>query len=196
MDYCSEIWYRNSICSKLEKFTLKYFKRALRVRSSTSTDAIYGDLGILDLKHRLQSNVLKYLHRLTNLPEDSPIKWVYHELCYLDGLGFETWVTRSKAIYKQYEPTLPADLKFFSQISHNIVKSKLKKACWDAFEQKWSQNVSHCKKKLRTYKLFKNNIEFEPYLNVVNPKIRTAIVKFRMSVHSLAVETRVNSLSR
>ncbi len=46
-----------------------------------------------------------------------------------------------------------------------------------------------CKRKLRTYELFKNKVEIEPYLNVMNPKTRTAIVKFCISVHNLAIET-------
>ncbi len=189
MDYCSEIWYRDSICNKLEKFSLKYFKRALHVRPTTSTDAIYGDLGIISLKHRLQSNVLKYLHRVINLPDDSPIKWVYNELCYLDGLGFDTWVSRSNALFKEYQSNLHCNLGAFAKLSHVVAKSKLKKASRDAFESLWSKNISECKKKLRTYKLFKSKIEFEPYLHVINPKTRTAIAKFRMSVHNLAIET-------
>ena len=42
--------------------------------------------------------------------------------------------------------------------------------------------------KLRTYKLFKKTLEFEPYLHITNSKIGSAISKFCTSAHSLEIE--------
>ena len=43
--------------------------------------------------------------------------------------------------------------------------------------------------KLRTYKLFKNSLAFEPYLKIANPEKRRLIAQFRTSAHRLHIET-------
>ena len=91
------------------------------------------------------SNVIKYLHRLMNLPNSSPMKWVYNELCYLDGLGFEAWVSRSNSLLKQYQSNLNVNIDSFANMSHTIVKPKLKKASWDTFVYNWYNNVNEYK---------------------------------------------------
>ena len=42
--------------------------------------------------------------------------------------------------------------------------------------------------KLRTYKLFKEHHEFEPYLHIAIPKYRYALSRFRLSSHNLEIE--------
>ncbi len=60
IDYASEIWYSESSCRALEKFSLRYFKRLLHVRPNTPTLAVYGELGAYPVQVRLKCNVLKY----------------------------------------------------------------------------------------------------------------------------------------
>ena len=43
--------------------------------------------------------------------------------------------------------------------------------------------------KLRTYKLFKNSLAFEPYLKIANPEKRIIIAQFRTSAHRLHIKT-------
>ncbi len=59
IDYGSEIWYRESIISRLETIHLRYLKRVLKVCQQTPTLAVHGDLGRFPLIVRLQCNVLK-----------------------------------------------------------------------------------------------------------------------------------------
>ena len=48
--------------------------------------------------------------------------------------------------------------------------------------------------KLRTYRKFKNSIEFEEYLSLNNPEKRKLIARFRLSSHKLKIESgRYNS---
>ena len=42
--------------------------------------------------------------------------------------------------------------------------------------------------KLRTYRDFKTTVKFEPYLNILYPKCRAAIARFRASSHDLEIE--------
>ena len=43
--------------------------------------------------------------------------------------------------------------------------------------------------KLKTYKLFKNSLAFEPYLKIAHPEKRRIIAQFRTSAHRLHIET-------
>jgi hypothetical protein len=50
---------------------------------------------------------------------------------------------------------------------------------------------SNCSNKLRTYRLFKNNFTFEPYLhwgNYDKRRLITKCTKFRISSHQLEIE--------
>ena len=52
------------------------------------------------------------------------------------------------------------------------------------------ENMRKDSSKLRSYSLFKDKIGFEEYLkNVKNPETRTKITKFRLSNHTLMIET-------
>ncbi len=63
----------------------------------------------------------------------------------------------------------------------------------DDYEEKWIGELDLCtaenNKNLRTYKVFKNSLHFEPYLKVQCPKYRIAISRIRMSAHNLVIET-------
>ena len=193
VDYASEIWYTESACRALEKFMLRYFKRLLHVRPNTPTLAVYGELGVYPLQVRLKCNVLKYLHRVSRMPSNSPIHWVYQELFRLSQENKDCWVTRAFKLFEEFSKRSGLKFDKFQNKSKLQVKKLLKLHFQDAYEEKWSGELDLCNeennKKLRTYKEFKETLIFETYLMVQCPKHRIAISKFRMSAHNLAIET-------
>lgn len=55
--------------------------------------------------------------------------------------------------------------------------------------QKWYSEINNSRK-LETYALFKHDLELEKYLQLPIPiKYKTALAKFRISAHSLSIET-------
>ena len=62
------------------------------------------------------------------------------------------------------------------------------------YKELWKYNIfndnkkSNCSNKLRTYRLFKNNFTFEPYLYWGNYDKRRLITKFKISSHQLEIE--------
>ena len=67
----------------------------------------------------------------------------------------------------------------------------IKQRIIDQCMQLWSSNINESNK-LNWYKLFKNNfsLQTETYLNCINNcKFRNALCKFRLSAHSLKIET-------
>ncbi len=193
MDYASEIWYTESIGRSLEKFELKYFKRALHVRPNTPTLAVYGELGAHPVQTRMKTNVLKYLYRLAHMQEDSPVYWVYKDLYKLYEENKDCWVTRAFKIFQEYSEFTRIDFPKFCKIKKSTMKRELKLVFPDEYEEKWADELALCTaesgRKLRTYKTFKEKIEFEPYLRSRNVKHRIAIARLRMSAHNLAIET-------
>lgn len=51
------------------------------------------------------------------------------------------------------------------------------------------RSINNQKNKLRTFRLFKTNFIFEPYLNLFNFKQRQVLTKLRIEDHQLAIET-------
>ncbi len=191
MEYGSEVWYSRAAVLKLERFQRKYFKRNLRVRQQTPNLAVYGEYGIYPLDSRLQANVIKFLHRLVNMPDSSPARWVYNDLHSLYNCGFRTWVTKAMEIFQDTEDWLSLPFEKFVAMNHRKMKRAVKVALLDKYESTWLESVNdgNTNPKLRSYKMFKSDFCFEPYLNLANTKLRTAIARFRVSSHHLAIET-------
>ncbi len=189
--YGSEIWYSRSASEKLSVFQRNYFRRALHVRDKTPNNAVYGDLAIHPLDIILRNNVIKYLHHVINLPETSPVKWVYHELDILYHGQFDNWVKKAHGIYSEHPASIEHDINSFANLSNNKMKTMVKKSSIDNFEKSWFTDINDVNKqpKLRTYRKFKNKFCFEPYLNLYSVSLRTAISRFRLSAHHLAIET-------
>ncbi len=79
----------------------------------------------------------------------------------------------------------------FLLLDSRKMKSTVKKTLKDKYRNDWLSSINdvNINPKLRTYGLFKDELCFEPYLNLANPKLRNAISKFRVSSHHLAIET-------
>ncbi len=193
MDYASEIWYSESACRVLDKFSLRYFKRLLHVRPNTPTLAVYGELDTYPVQVRLKTNVLKFLHRVSNMPSNCPVHWVYQDLYSLYQKNYDCWVTRAFGLFGEFSKRSGIKFDNFKTKPKLQVKKLLKRHLLDEYEEKWSGELHLCNaennKKLRTYQSFKETLTFEPYLMIENPKYRIAISKLRMSAHNLAIET-------
>ncbi len=191
IEYGSEIWYNRTASEKLSVFQRNYFRRALHVRDKTPNNGVYGDFGIYPLDIRLKNNVIKFLHHVISLPETSPVKWVYHELESLCQGQFDNWVQKAHGIYYEHPISTNFDINSFASLSEASMKAKIKVLSFDNFEKNWASDINDCDKqpKLRTYKNFKTEFRFEPYLNLYSVSLRTAISRFRLSAHHLAIET-------
>lgn len=84
------------------------------------------------------------------------------------------------------------NLSICKNYSKNKLKSLLKKRLRELFLKQWTEfrdsyNEDHGK--LNTYFKFKSSFEFEQYLNINNKDKRKILTKFRISDHSLRIET-------
>ena len=84
--------------------------------------------------------------------------------------------------------------KITDSIPHDLFIEKLTQRLWDQYQQQWLSDLA-TSRKLRTYRLFKTRLEFEPYLNLPR-HIRIQLARLRSSSHSLRIETGRYSLPK
>ena len=121
------------------------------------------------------------------MPENSLVKWVFNELTNLDDMGFKTWVTSVRELASRYNMSLDSELNV------NVFKQKCQQALNLKFISDWQFETNDESKHpiLKSYKIFKSEFKFEPYLDLLkNPKYRIAVSKLSASSHMLEIELR------
>ena len=75
--------------------------------------------------------------------------------------------------------------QFATKEEFRLIKQKL----FDRYNQTWLAEIN-ASSKLKSYSIFKDKLEIEPYIDIVTEKKhRIALTKFRTSSHNLAIET-------
>ena len=97
------------------------------------------------------------------MPENSLVKRVFYELTNLDDMGFKTWVTSVRELASRYNMSLDSELNV------NLFKQKCQQALNQKFILDWQFEINDESKHpiLKTYKIFKSEFKFEPYLDLV-----------------------------
>ena len=68
------------------------------------------------------------------------------------------------------------------------ITSVIKQTLHDHFIQKWSSDVNNSSKG-QMYRIYKQNVGFENYINKLSQKLRNIFLKFRTTNHHIPVET-------
>ena len=184
LTYAAAVWgYKSFSCINA------VFNRACRfylgVGKYTPNAAIQGDMGWKTMWQHQWSCIFKNWQRLCGMPDSRLCKRVF------------LWAEKLSTV-KNYAFTVRT---FFSSLhlahlastdsvlSRNDLKS-LDRAVAEAEEEKWLMLINRPDgNKLRTYCLFKNVFEAEPYVQSIMPKQhRSALAKFRSGVAPLALE--------
>ena len=90
-NYASEVWGFEE-WSKLETLHLKACKYALGVRSNTTTDAVYAELGRMSLQCHRRINILKFYTRISSLDSERYANKTFHMLVDLE---YPNWVSQT-----------------------------------------------------------------------------------------------------
>ncbi len=180
LNYSCAVWGHNE-WPDLEKIHLQACKYALGVKSSTCLDAIYSELGRITLLTLRHIDMIKFFRRLSNLDSKRYAKMAFEMLSNDANLGVKNWVSNAKDLVQSYAIT--------DNDSKTQIKVKIKDIFASRMVDKLQSHISS-EKKLRTYALFKNSFKFETYLDVItNFKTRSNLCKFRLSSHTLHIET-------
>ena len=167
---------------------MQFLKRILGVNRSATNILVRGELG----RHTLQEEVLRRtIGHAKSMQEKDDSYLVKQAYCY----EMSTDLTKNNYLLKIHEaaPKIHEIHQCFEpyadpyQNIYNIPVGKLKKYTKEIFHTQWKAEFAESTKG-ETYRLFKDKMEFEKYLDLPNRKERVSLTKFRVSDHKLGIE--------
>ena len=156
LNYASEIWGTNE-WPKLERLHLSACKYALGVKSSTTTDAVYAELGRYSVLSARHINILKFFLRLSNLEEERYANKAFNMLVTDANAGYSNWVSTAQSLASIYNINNSDNISAIKHKVHQHFQSTI----IDNLKVHISQD-----KKLKTFALFKTTFKFELYLDI------------------------------
>ena len=162
--YGSDVWGVNFNATKsMDKIFLWFARTILKVKSNTCNLITLGECGEIPPSVICHKNAMCYYKRLQGMPENSLVKRVFYELTNLDDMGFKTWVTSVRELASRYNMSLDSELNV------NVFKQKCQQALNQKFISDWQFEINDESKHpiLKTYKIFKSEFKFEPYLDLI-----------------------------
>ena len=161
MEYTSEVWFQNKSINNLEKIHLSYMKNILRTKTSTSTIALYSELGRFPIALRLKCRLVNYWKRLIGFNSRHPVKQAYNTLLNLNNMGQTNWCTTLRNILSETNHLHLWDEQSITDKQYQLIKESL----YTEFIKITLQQINNTdtNPKLRTYKLFKNHFQFKTF---------------------------------
>ena len=209
MLYGCEIWGLNIINTKgsnkykmpkfdlampCERLHIRVCKQILRVPKKATNIAVLAELGRLPMYCEVFSAVTKYYVRLEGMSNNSLLHKMYNIS--------KTQNNRICKIMTYLEQNLnytPDIIDFKKKESTGAYIKHMRKYTRFYFENNFFSFMrSDINRKLCTYNHFKQKYHSEPYLNyITDPSTRKEVTRFRISAHSLRIETgRYKKLDR
>ena len=184
--YGCEIWgFSNYIL--LERVQLKFCKLLLNIKKSTPNFMVYGELGICPLSVDIKGRMANYWAKLCT-GNDVKLSSVLYKLIYTKTLlnNFKsTWLLCVKQILDECGNSNV----FYMRENFNILwlKRCIRRRILDRFLQCWKSEIFNSPKGL-SYRIFKEEWNFEEYLDLLDRKDRINYCKFRTTNHHLLIE--------
>ena len=121
---------------------LRYCRRVLNVKATTSNIMVCGECGMLPPSVQCTISTMCYMNRLYHMPGGTIAKRVYEELNKLHSIGFTTWVTRVNEVITNHGldiTKLPSNFRIECQ---NVVITQ--------FKTQWDRDMHN----IETYPIF------------------------------------------
>lgn len=178
--YGCEVWGFSNL-SLIEKLHLKFCKYILKVHSKTPNCMVYGELGRYPLAINVKARIIalwvncithgnKLMSQLYGIMYGYKFKWDKQVKCILNECGLSyIWESHQWLNVKGLDKEVKRILK-------------------DQFLQNWNSTIQNSPKCLN-YRIFKENLELEPYINILQPKYFKILCRFRTCNMKLPIET-------
>ena len=185
--YGSEIWGTGN-CDILERVQLKFLKYTFKLKKSTPSHMIYGELGIMpissDIKTRFISFWCKLIENYENFKLSSHLYKVVHamhEHKYLKS----AWIDNIKHLLC----SLGFSGIWYTQsfISSNWLIKATKQKIKDIYIQDWNSTLS-ISSSSNNYRLFKDTFEASSYISTLSTYMCRRFLAFRTRNHRFPVE--------
>ena len=180
MNYSSEIWGFED-WAKVETLHLKACKYAFGVRSSTTTDAVYAELGRVSLQCQRHINIPIFFPQRSSLESTRYASKAFCMLRMDADYGHHNWVS--------YDRDLRVRHDIQQSDTHSDFKNKIINHFQTEVLHRLNEHITD-NKKLNSYASFKTNNKFESYLDdITNFTIRSTLAKLRLDAYNLHIET-------
>ena len=113
----------------IDTFSLRFLKTLLKIKPSTSTIMVYGELGFIPPSVDAHIKILCYYNRLRHLPSEKLVRRAFDCLMSLHNLGFNTWIGSVKELARRLqfdvEDTNITNFKLIAKIMLEIHLSRI-----------------------------------------------------------------------
>ena len=187
--YGCEVWGFTNI-QVIERLHLKFCKMLLCLKKSTPNYMVYAELGIKPLLYNIKSRMVNYWARLIQYDENRYNCILYNLMLSKsnnNGITFK-WLDFIKDVLNECGLTYVWNDQGLYNVNTKWLKELIKQILNDQYLQTLFSDM-HNSSKASNYKLFKENCEFEEYLDILNNKERIVLCKFRTANHRLIIET-------
>ena len=188
--YGAEIFGFNN-CSKLEILQLKYLKYALHLKTSTTTNMIYGETGYFPIEILVKIRMVSFWVSLITGSHDKISFKMYAICAKLHSTGFIKFKWLEKIINIMDECGMSYVYKNQAQMDSKFLKnqflSQIKTTLKEHFFQKWTIEIAESSKCFY-YRHFQLKPELQNYLKKMPPNIWIPLVKLRTANHRFPVE--------
>jgi hypothetical protein len=180
LDYCSETWgFKNY--SQIDAIQNKAIRIFLGVHRYAPLAAINGDMGWSCSRTRRQLAMIRMWNRIMLMESDRLPRIV---LRWDQQFYRNNWSSEIRTIFRNINQ---------SNSFNNIMQTVSTTSAWSLLHEKhcanWNLEIN-TKPKLRTYKVFKNQYEAEPYvISFMNRSTRSCIAQLRCGILPLLIET-------
>ena len=179
--YGCEVWGFSNI-DLLERFHLKFCKYILKIRRTSPNFMVYGELGRYPISVDIKVRTIMYWANLVQ-----PKREKLPSKLYMLAVKFDLpWVKNVKKIFDDCGLSYIWNNQSF--VNRNWLKSHVKMILMDQYKQFWNGEVFNSPKGLN-YRIFKNELEYERYLDVLSTNDRILLTKFRTCNFKLPIET-------
>ena len=194
--YGSEIWGFSKNIQCLEKVQLRFCKLLLKLKTSTPSYMIYGELGLFPIEIDVKLRMISYWARLLT-GKETKLSYLSYKILYNlfidENLDF-SWIKHVKHIFDDTGYSYIWSQQFFQ--NSDLLLALIRNRLHEQFTQEWHSLIQNSPKAIN-YRLFKDNFEFENYFNILEDKDIYTLCKFRTTNHKLPIETgRWNGIDR
>ena len=196
LSYACEVWGFHG-APDVERIHTRFCRSLLGVKKSTNLSALYSELGRKPLLAFRKLRIIRYWIKTINT--DNVLLRNIYKMLYNDAANSNTyngtnWAYQVKTLLYELGYNYVWDNQ---AILNKIPYLQIKQRILDTTDQNLITSINSSTK-LQSYCIFKQDTEHEPYLNFIRlNKYKFALSRFRLSSHSLAIESgRYNNTPR
>ena len=172
--------------NEVEKVHLQFLKQILGVNRSTTNILVRGELNRQSMQREVLKRHIKYIRYVTHKEGNRLVtQALRYELNRNNAPYLSTIHRHAEELQRLHGQFYP-----YRHPHENILEisdDKLKKYTWQIFDGIWKSKLDDSIKG-QTYKGFKNQKHYEPFLDQLSRRLRRVLLKFRLSDHKLMIE--------